>query len=159
MAAAGASRRELPPGRGEGSRRLVRIPFEELVEGASYGPFHYSLTPRLCNHLRGPVGERRPGRLAPPAVFPVLILQAHADAFDGIPVGGLLTTEELEVLALVPVDGEVDARVSIERIRVGKGRPRVTFAYELSAPDGRPYATGTMEIAWASAEELEGVSG
>ena len=133
---------------------MIRLEFEDLVEGASFGPFAYRLTEDLCDRLRGPVGEVRHGSNAPPAVICVLLLQAYADAFEGVPAGGVLVSEGVQCLGSIASDAEVDVTVTIEELRRGPRRPRVVIGFRIAAPGDVLCAVGHMEISWASSSEL-----
>ena len=133
---------------------MVRLEFEDLVEGASFGPFAYQLTEDLCDRLRGPVGEVRHGSKAPPAAICVLLLHAYADAFEGVPAGGVLVSEGVECIDSIESDAEVDVTVTIEELRRGPRRPRVVVSFRIAAPDDDVRAVGHMEISWANTSEL-----
>jgi hypothetical protein len=133
---------------------VVRLEFEDLVEGASFGPFPYRLTEDLCDRLRGPVGEVRRGSKAPPAAIYVLLLHAYADAFEGIPAGGVLVSEGVECVESIESDAEVDVTVTIEELRRGPRRPRVMVSFRITSPGDLLCALGHMEISWANPSEL-----
>jgi hypothetical protein len=136
--------------------RLVKVAFDELEAGRRYGPFSYHLTREQSDDLRGPVGETRRGDTAPPGVFPMLFLRGFADALGGIPPGGLLAREELEIEAVVPAEAEVLVDVWIGETFVKRGRPRAVFEFAVtSSSDRRRVATGRMVIVWAPIEEQE----
>lgn len=136
--------------------RLAKVAFEELREGARYGPFRYLVTREQSDNLRGPVGATRPGDSAPPGVYPMLFLRGFADALGGIPPGGLLAREELEIEAVLPAEAEVLVEVWIGEKFVKRGRPRAVFEFAVTVPgDKRRAATGRMVIVWAPVEEQD----
>jgi hypothetical protein len=136
--------------------RLAKVGFDELRPGTRYGPFRYLVTGEQSDNLRGPVGETRPGKWAPPGIFPMLFLRGFADAMGGIPPGGLLAREELEIHALLPAEGEVLVEVWIGETFVKRERPRAVFEFAVSLPaDGGRVANGRMVIVWATEEQTE----
>jgi len=135
--------------------RLARVPFDTLEEGTSFGPFPYRVPRRQSDHLRGQVGEATPGDSAPPGVHCVLFLQGFCDAMGGIPPGGILAREKLEIHAAMPAECDVSVGVSIERKIAEPGRrPRAVIAFDV-ANEGRCVARGEMEIVWAPDGEPE----
>jgi hypothetical protein len=136
--------------------RLAKVSFEELRPGTRYGPFRYLVTREQSDNLRGPVGETRSGDWAPPGIFPVLFLRGFADALGGIPPGGLLAREELEIDALLPAEEEVLVEVWIGDTFVKRERPRAVFEFAVSRPaGGGRVASGRMVIVWASVEQQD----
>jgi hypothetical protein len=147
---------QLPPGRAERRARLVKVGFDELEAGRRYGPFSYHLTREQSDNLRGPVGETLRGATAPPGVFPMLFLRGFADALGGIPPGGLLAREELEIDDVLPAEAEVLVDVWIGETFVKRGRPRAVFEFAVTpSGDRHPAATGRMVIVWAPLKEQE----
>jgi hypothetical protein len=145
-----------PPGSGAPGARLVKVGFDELEVGRRYGPFPYRITREQSDGLRGPVGEVHRGETVPPGVFPILFLRGFADALGGIPPGGLLAREELEIDALLPAEAEVLVEVWIGEKFVKRGRPRAVFEFSVTpSGGGRRVASGRMVIVWAPVEEQE----
>jgi hypothetical protein len=145
-----------PPGSEAGRVRLVKVAFDELRSGTRYGPFRYLVTREQSDNLRGPVGETRSGDSAPPGIYPMLFLRGFADALGGIPPGGLLAREELEIDAVLPAEAELLVEVWIGETFVKRGRPRAVFEFAVArAADGGRVATGRMVIVWAPVEEQE----
>jgi hypothetical protein len=85
----------------------------------------------------------------------MLFLRGFADALGGIPPGGLLAREELEIDAPLPAEGEVLVEVWIGETFVKRERPRAVFEFAVSRADGGRVATGRMVIVWASVEQQE----
>jgi hypothetical protein len=140
----------------EGQGRLAKVAFDELRSGTRYGPFRYQVTREMSDRLRGPVDETRRGDSAPPGVYPMLFLRGFSDALGGIPPGGLLAREELEIDAVLPAEAEVLVEVWIGETFVKRGRPRAVFEFAVTVPGAEQRtATGRMVIVWAPVEEQD----
>jgi len=135
--------------------KLVKVAFDELQVGRRYGPFRYRITREQSENLRGPIGQARPGPSAPLGIFPVLFLRGFGDAMGGIPPGGILAREELEIDADLPAEGEVLVDVVIGEKLIKRDRPRAVIEFRVSAPRRGQAASGRMEIVWAPIEQQD----
>jgi hypothetical protein len=128
--------------------QLAEIPYDELVVDRRFGPFAETVSAEMAGRLAGAIGIAQPVSSVPPAVFPVLFLNALRRAMGGIPAGSVLAKQELEYRAELPVDSEVRITTWVGDKQVRRGRPFVTIEFDIRDARGTQIVTGRKIIVW-----------
>lgn len=127
---------------------LSNIPYDDLVVDARFGPYDETVTEDLAARLAGPIGERTPAAMAPPAVYPILFLRALRRAMGGIPAGSILAKQELDFHAELPVGSPVRVTTWVGAKEVRRERPFVTIEFDIRDGEDRLILTGRKIIVW-----------
>jgi hypothetical protein len=128
---------------------LSNVLYDDLPVGERKGPYAEHVSADLAARLAGPIGERGAAVAhAPPAVFPVLFLKALRRSMGGIPAGSVLAKQELEFLAELPVDSDVQITTWVGERYVRRDRPYAVIEFDVRDAQDRPVVTGRKIIMW-----------
>ena len=103
----------------DGVPALSELRYEDLCVGDRFGPFEEPVRSGVSDRLRGPVGDHRSGSLAPPIALILVTLRALRCALAGIPPGGVLLRQRLNVHEALPAQCDLidGVRVSAQKRR------------------------------------------
>lgn len=129
---------------------LTDVRYDDVPVGQRKGPYVEHVSAELASRLAGPIGERRPVAVAPPAVFPALFLRALRRSLGGIPAAAILAKQELEFHAELPVDSDVHTTTWVGEKYVRRERPFVVVEFEVRDARDRLVVTGRKVLVWPS---------
>lgn len=115
----------------DGVPELSSMQYHQLALGDAFGPFEEPLAQATSDGLRGALGTRRSGELAPPGVLPMLTLRILRRALRGIIPGGILTRQRLVAHADIPADATLSADVRVSAQDRGTAGLFTTFTFTL----------------------------
>lgn len=142
--------------------RLSLVPAAEVPVGKRYGPYTHELTDAMANTWVRALDDRDPaytddsaarqagypGRIAPPGVVTLFFLKAAMDAYDGIPSGMILASQEVELHAPACPGDKLATEFHIVNKTIRKDRPWVDLEFRTRNQRGETVAVSRITWIW-----------